>query len=266
LPVPALGVIPPVSNPTLDLVFPPAPAPIPSGQLDFGDVWVGEPEEQDFTVVNLGDLGSFLRGTAAVSSVVDVDSDGDVDAADAGYFICFPASDCDYTNGVTTASSRAVTIQTTAPMTPGPYSTQITFTGINTVPQSSITRTVLGNAIVPVFQLGGNGLNFGNVVVKPPTSFRELTLRFRNDGLINLGPDTLMMPFPEYTCSVDGGASFQVSCPADLSPGFVNNILIRFTPTAVAAFNGEAFLFGHDTVRFMFTGAGVLGTFQFKDQ
>ena len=207
-------------------------------QQDFGDVWVGTTKDMDFTVENIGDLGSFLRGIATV--------------LDTTYFTC--VNNCDYSvAGIPVGTPRLVTIRFTSPMTAATgLTTQVNFTGTNTTPPSSLLRTVLGNAIIPVF---GNGLSFGNVVVG---RYRELTLTFSNAGSVDLGMDTVVMPFPEYTCIP--------SCVADLSPGFVNNITIRFTPTAVQTYNGDAYLENNPTVTFPFTGAGVLGAFQFKDQ
>jgi hypothetical protein len=69
--------------------------------------------------------------------------------------------------------------------------------------------------------------------------------------------DNLLLPFPVYTCV--GGCA--VSIPA----GGSQSITIRFVPTAVTAYNGNAWLENNPTVTFPFTGAGVMGTFKFMD-
>jgi hypothetical protein len=208
-----------------------------SHALGFGDVPVNSTKDMSFTVRNTGAVGSILNGTATLDP--------------SPYFTC--VSGCGaYT--LDTITSQTVTIRFTTGATPfNGAVTQITFTGANTSPASSITGDIFGNAIIP---LSGTSLNFGNVV---KGKSKTLVLTLTNSGTSDI-ITTLGLPSSVYTCATN---CTNFTIPAN---GGTYDITIRFAPTAVQTYNGNATLVGYPTLTFPITGAGVQGTFQFIEQ
>ncbi len=210
----------------------------PAIQQDFGDVSINTTKTLNFTVTNTGEVGSLLKGSATVF--------------DTTYFTCIAG--CDYSAGIPTGgASQTVSIRFTPGATPGNgHTTTVNFSGTNTAPPSVASRTVLGNGIVPV---SGPGLNFGNVVVGKT---KNLLLTITNSGSGDLGSNNLNFPYPVFTC-LSG-------CPFNLPPNSSVNVTIRFAPTATTTYNGNASLQNYPSVTFPFTGAGVTGSFIFREQ
>jgi hypothetical protein len=206
--------------------------------LDFGDTPINTTATRSFTVSNSGAAGSLLQGAVTLPA--------------SPYFTCVSGCGAYPGVGITTLTPLTVTLQFTPGATVGSIGPIVAnFTGTNTTPASSENREVQGTGIVPVF---GNGLAFGNVII---SRSKDLTLTMSNSGATPI-VDTLVMPFPVYTCV--GG------CAVNIPAGGSQSIIIHFTPTAAQAYNGNAFLQTNSSVTFPFSGAGVVGTFKFRDQ
>jgi hypothetical protein len=205
---------------------------------------VNTTKDMSFTVSNGGDAGSILNGSATMDLPLT-------------YFTCIAGCGA---YAIDTLTPRTVTIRFTPGATPFiGAATQITFTGTNTATPASITGTMFGNGVSP---LSGTGLNFGNVIVGK-TKTLVLTITNTSGALVS---DTLTMPSGlPYTCY--NGTTYVTSCPVSIAGnGGTQSITIRFAPTAVQAYNGNASLTTNSTVLFPFTGAGVQGTFRFIEQ
>ena len=207
-------------------------------QRDFSDVVVGGSTTGIFTVTNSAALssGSFLKGAVTSDNTTN--------------FTCL--SGCDYsTTGIAAQSSQVVTIRFAPGATLGAITGNITFTGTNTSPASSFVAPVWGRGVPPISM--SSGLNFGNVIVNKS---KDLVLTITNVGATTLN-DTLILP-TAYTCVS--------SCTVNVAPNSSQSITIRFTPPALASYNGTAYLEGDPTITSAFTGKGVAGTFRFFDQ
>jgi hypothetical protein len=99
-----------------------------------------------------------------------------------------------------------------------------------------------------------SGLNFGNVIV---TKSKDMVLVITNIGASTLN-DTLILPFASYSCVP--------ACVVNVASGSSQNITIHFTPSAIASYNGNAYLENNPSIVSAFTGRGVAGTFKFIDR
>ena len=213
-------------------------------QLDFGNVEVATSRTLAFSVTNTGAIGSLLSGTVTVPSGTSFTiSSGNA------YVTCTGSTSCTY-NFIPSSSSGLLNVTFTPPAASSGETTQVTFSSGGAL--ADVAKTVFGNG---VYLVSSSGLNFGNVVIGKT---KDLVLTIQNNGSLDLGSDNLSFPFPVYTCVF--------GCPFNLPPGASVNATIRFTPTAVAVYNGNAYLTAHPSVTFPFTGNGVTASFKFKDQ
>lgn len=224
-------------------------------QLDFGNVEVNTSKTLAFSITNTGATGSFLSGvvTAPPGTSFTISSGN-------AYVTCSSSISCTY-NFIPSSSSGLLNVIFTPSAVGNGQTTQVTFSSGGALPD--VVKTVFGNGVYLVSGSGasnpgnvGSGvLNFGSVVVGRT---KDLVLTIQNNGSVDLGSDNLSFPFPVYTCVL--------GCPFNLPPGASVNATIRFTPSAVASYNGDAYLTAHPSVTFMFTGRGVGAQFKFKEQ
>lgn len=211
----------------------------PNLVMDFSDTPINSTATRSFIVSNTGAPGSFLQGAATLPA--------------SPYFTCTSGCGAYPGLGISTLTPLTVTVEFAPGATIGNIGPIIaSFTGTNASNPTPQTREVYGKGIVPLF---GSGLTFGNVII---SRSKDLNLRITNTGGTDI-TDTLVPPFPVYTCV--GGCG-----PYTIPAGGFKDILIRFTPTAAQAYNGSATLQTNNSVTFPFTGAGVVGTFKFRDQ
>ena len=241
----------PVVPPAVGGVFVYLPSPIVSVtpiQLDFQNVDSTTGKPLAFTIANTGEAGSYLSGDITVPAGTPFTlSDPDLGNP---FITCSGSTSCAY-DGIPSGGYALLNVTFTPPEIGTGQTTQVTFDSVGVPPP--IVKTVFGNGVYLVS--GQAGFDFGNVLVWKK---KDLILTITNSGTLDLGSNDLSFPFPTYTC-VSG-------CPFNLPPGASVNVTIRFAPTAVQTYDGNAFLTTKPSVIFPITGAGVIMTFQFKDQ